>query len=331
MVQTQISSDVLQQTDIVASLDSETISGRNLVYCATFQLVWNELADEIIKSPIELNGNLQLVQSLNKRLFEKRDISPSCYLAMAGFGQNGIVEQIQHELRERFHREPELDIQIPPDGILAYAYLEKSLLFETKFDVYSEPLLFDGKINVQSFGVAQNSTASSQIAILDYYDSDNFILKFQKLANADTDEIVLAKVTPKSTLVETVESVLSRVDEKSNSPTTRKNLETVEKVQIPKLCFNILREYRELEGKFVLNQGFQDYFIAVAQQVTKFQLDETGANLSSEALMKLLRGIAPEPRKFVFDKPFLLFIKEPQSRFPYLALWIDNSELLVKA
>jgi hypothetical protein len=46
--------------------------------------------------------------------------------------------------------------------------------------------------------------------------------------------------------------------------------------------------------------------------------------------MKILRGIAPEPRRFVFDSPFLLFIKEPQARYPYLALWINNSELLVK-
>jgi hypothetical protein len=277
MVQKQISSIALQKTDFVPSLDSEITPNRNLVYCATFQLVWNQLIDEIIRSPIELDGSLQFVQSLNKRLFEKQDISPSCYMAMAGFEQDGIVEKIRNELREKFHREPGFDIQLPmPDAIISYAYLEKSLCFETKFDVYAEPLLFSDGINVQTFGVAKIGMASSQLAVLDYRDSGDFILKFQKLANSDSDEIVLAKVAPKSTLLETVESVLLRTNEKSNVSTTNRSLDITEKVQIPKLGFDVLRQYHEFEGRNILNQGFEGYFIAKALQAIKFQLDETG-------------------------------------------------------
>jgi hypothetical protein len=36
-------------------------------------------------------------------------------------------------------------------------------------------------------------------------------------------------------------------------------------------------------------------------------------------------------REFVFDKPFLLCLKEKEAKYPYLAIWVDNSELLVKA
>jgi hypothetical protein len=353
----------LNQTDVVAYLDAGITLGRNLMYCATFQIVWNQLVDEIIKSPITLDGDPPSAKSLNKRLFEKEEIAEECYLAMAGFGRDDITEKIKRGLKEKFGRETRLDIKTgSPNDILSYAYLEKNLPFDTAFDVFDKPLSFNDGIQVQSFGIWKGDAAADQVVVLDYDNPDDFIIKLQASPKIDkalvqgtliqrqriTDEIILAKVKPASTLLETLDSVFSRIGEEKFQKALKgpRNAENILKMhlfsprldsnvpeilQIPKIDFDVERHYTELEGKHLLNQGFENYWIAQAIQAVKFKLDETGAILSSEGFMDLHFGIAEEPRRFIFDKPFLFCLREKDVRYPYLALWINNSDLLVKA
>jgi hypothetical protein len=34
------------------------------------------------------------------------------------------------------------------------------------------------------------------------------------------------------------------------------------------------------------------------------------------------------PRLFVLDRPFLLYLKKPNAKWPFFAMWVDNAELL---
>lgn len=43
------------------------------------------------------------------------------------------------------------------------------------------------------------------------------------------------------------------------------------------------------------------------------------------------RGPIPEFKLLVFNRPFLLYIKRQNGEYPYLAMWIENTELLVKS
>jgi hypothetical protein len=36
----------------------------------------------------------------------------------------------------------------------------------------------------------------------------------------------------------------------------------------------------------------------------------------------------PRPRHFVFDRPFLVYLKEANGKEPYLAMWVANSEVM---
>lgn len=341
----QVMSSQLQQTEVIPSLDFPLQPAGNLVYSATFQIVWNKISDEITKSPVQLNRDVQIVRALNKRLFESGDISTDYYIAMAGFGRDGIVEKIKQSLLEKFHREPGFDLQVfSPNDILAYAYLEKSIPFDQNFDVFDEPLSFSDNVFVESFGVFKGDAAADQVQILDYFSDDDFVLKFSSSMVQQweaerkgieyqpkiTDEIILAKVTPKSTLLETIEYVMARIQTSEyRKPVLDSNVPEI--LQVPKVDFDILRQYSEIEGLSFVNQNFQDYSIAQALQATKFRLDETGARLSSEGFMNLSFGVSEQVRRFVFDKPFLIYFRENRARYPYLALWIGNSELLIKA
>ncbi len=149
-ISSQVSSKNLIQTYVTAHLDAEITHGRNLICCATFQIAWNQLIDEIINAEIEIEGNPFIAQSLNKRRFNKQDISRDSYLALAGFGRDGIIEQIKQGLEEKFKQTSQFDLALrSPDDIVAYSYLKKSLPFDKKFHVFDTPLVFSDGLEVQ--------------------------------------------------------------------------------------------------------------------------------------------------------------------------------------
>jgi hypothetical protein len=355
------SSENLDQTAISAHLEAEITTGQNLLYCASFQVAWDQIVDDMVGEPLQLEGEPATAQGLNKGLVGKKDIAEDCYLAMAGFGRDGIVEQVKKALREKFNRSPGLDLNLnSPDDILAYAYLEKSIPFDTEFDTLEDSLLFSDGQAVAAFGVEEPVEAAAQVLILDYQHPDEFIIKLQASPTLGdeflfgraapdrpriTDDIILAKVAPQATLRETVDTVLDRSSDEGRerarmaarragqgsrllSPRLDPQCEVL---RIPKIDLDVQHRYSELLHKLWLNEGFEEYRLSKAVQAIKFKLNEKGAELSSEAGMVAYLGVAQEPRKFIFDKPFLLCLKEREARYPYLAIWIDNSELLVKA
>ena len=87
-----------------------------------------------------------------------------------------------------------------------------------------------------------------------------------------------------------------------------------------------------LIGRKLANPGWPGDFIANARQIVKFQLNESGAILESEVDVTV-NGFddpkpMPEPRRFIFDKPFLVILQQRNAIQPYFAAWIANEELL---
>ena len=91
------------------------------------------------------------------------------------------------------------------------------------------------------------------------------------------------------------------------------------------------RKYTELIGRTCLNPGFTTLFVADATQLIRFQLDESGAILDAEAGIVMHNGDEPppEPRRFIFDRPFLLYLQQRQAKQPYFVMWVENPEVLV--
>jgi hypothetical protein len=105
---------------------------------------------------------------------------------------------------------------------------------------------------------------------------------------------------------------------------------------VPQVALFVERDYDELKGVPVDNVA-GGLPLHVAKQYIRFQLDESGAVLESEARAMHV-GIDDDPdrppdrpRQFVFDRPFLLALRQPKSEEPYFVMWIGNVELLVVA
>ena len=154
-----VSADKLQETDILPHTQGPITAGRNQVYCATFQLAWNDFQDNVLKGPIRLAGSPPMVKFLERdRELTTEILPPGCYLVKAGLVRDGVVDAIRKEMGERF---PNATLRVPTDlgenaVAVAYAYLLKSLHFREAYDRLEKPLVFQSKsgpIEVACFGV----------------------------------------------------------------------------------------------------------------------------------------------------------------------------------
>jgi len=335
----QISSDQLKQTIITAHMEEKIESGNNLIYCSTFQIAWNMLQDSIVREEIKLSGNPLIAKMLNKQRSTARDLSEDCYVAMVGELTEEFLRRINDALKEKFGDQAPDEVKEPIlpriPQIFSYAYLYKDLQFPLEFESLENPVHFhsqDTVTDVKAFGIEKLSDANKelgkQVQVIEYerepgYASapKSFIIGLE--SKSENDQIILACVEPEANLLETIEMVSKKVEQAPPA-----SLKPDETLQIPKLDFNVDHSFSELTSRNFLNEGWKGWFISKATQWIRFKLNEKGAVLKSEARIVMLKG--PISRRFVFDKPFLIYLKQKDAEHPYFAMWVDNAELLMK-
>lgn len=329
----------LTRTVLTPHMEARIEPGKNTLYCCTFQLAWNELKDNILKEGVKLRNEPAMVGPLNKGLSTKRDLSADDYVAMVGFADDGILRKVNDALRTKFGIGAPVVTETFQDSreILAYGYLSKNLRFEVPFQRLKHPIAFqsDNEISqVQAFGIERysgdkkQSRMASQVFICDYKNDSDFVLWLQPVPRNDL--IVIAKVRPEETLLETIKVVEARL---GITDSGAMHLVEDETLQIPKFNFDLSHSYRELVHRSLRNKGFEEYFIRKAAQEVQFRLTERGAVLRSESRLSLpgmMPTRQPTPRRLVFDQPFLICLRQYKARFPYFAVWVDNAELMVK-
>ena len=331
----------LVDTDVLPHTAGPITPGRNYVFCATFQLAWDELRYGVFKEPVALSGAPPMVDILNANTRPALKLDATSYLARAGLADSGIVEQIRAEAKRKF---PQAGIRIPDadrGSVVAYAFLEKSLPFAESFDRLAEPLSFaheGGPTKVHAFGfrgdllagAPRTSRLLNQVKVRSYISDDDFVLQLTPKQPGDT--IVMAKVPPAETLAATIATVKTRA---APDDFLTQHVGSNETLLIPVISVGVMRRYHELEDQDVENAPWkaQGYYVKYADQDIRLRIDETGAALSSAARNEYAKSAPTEqnqPRRFVFDRPFLLWLERDSASDPYCALWIETPELLEK-
>jgi len=330
----------LKDTLLVAHPEMPLIKSRNVLWCGTLQLAWNKAID-LVGEKLHFTSQSPVADLLNQQTFTGTDLDPASYVALADFERNNVEDEIRAALEKTFlgAASPELIPPKPPnpgpDDFVAYAYLYKNLSFANPF-LDNDPLTF-GDQPVQDFGFinhkdALSSDAFGQVQIYDYKSEDDFIIKLK--TKSPDDELILAKIAPGKTLQATMDEALHRIV--GNKPVLA-NKE--DQLAIPKFNFDLRKDFGELEGLILQPSPAarikNKLRISKAEQLVRFQLNEKGAILKSEAVIVMRTlAMAPSPNKphlMIFDKPFLILMKQTHSDHPYFALWIGNASLLVPA
>ena len=203
-----------------------------------------------------------------------------------------------------------------------------------------------------------------QVTVLSYKNDDDFVLRL--LTTSQDDELLLAKIPRQATLAATVQAAWERIrwQETPRPPLERgvsydeapadypggpgayvadrvrelreqgylfgAAIERDEPLKIPLVALNAVREYSEVTKTGLLNPGWEAYYLKAATQGVRFQLNEYGAVLRSWARVTTAGGPPIAPRRFVFDKPFLVCLTQKGAKAPYFALWVESAEVLEK-
>ena len=93
---------------------------------------------------------------------------------------------------------------------------------------------------------------------------------------------------------------------------------------------------KDIKGKDYKNNKKDIWVILQTLQTVKFDMDNKGARLKSEAAISMMQGAMYVEKKiyledfYYFDRPFVLFLKEKGKDKPYFAVRIKDGKYLVK-
>jgi hypothetical protein len=351
----QVNSTDLKHTCVIATLDCPIQEHKNIIWCSTFQIAWDKFKNNIIGEPIQLIYVEDLDERLNNNEFSPENLEPDSFYAAAGFVKDGIIEQIQKEMKKRFPTEPTPEFtgyESVPMGSLAYAFLSVNAGFKYPFYTNNRKFTFQDSngtlTDVTSFKdrakVSNPNTKNvrEQVEIL-YYEygqqdnTDTFAVDLCK--HTDPYQVVLARLPRHETLSETLNEVQNKISEFKTDPNydILRKLRPIDRLIVPDVLYKLTHDFSELEGKKLKNPKWRalDYFIFEARQMILFSLSRTGVILKSEASMGGGGGVPPprieQPRHFYFDRPFLIYVKKRGPDYsPFFVMWVDNAELLEK-
>ena len=293
----------------------------NTIWCGTFQLIWNDLKNDIAKQDIVFTPQSKIVENLNKETFTTKDISEKYYYKKIGTPTIALKQEIEKAIQDKFNEKSDILDSFNWDGknkedYFLYAMLKKEFQFEKTFDEF-ENGKFGEYDDVKYFGIKNVSSDEQrgQVTVLYYDSSENFAIK---LKTKQEDEVILCK-NPEG---KTFNEIYKNIEEKESDFKGNKNIEEKEIVKIPNMKLNEKSEFSELENKPFFFSNGNSYLIEKAMQTIQFELDKTGGKIKSEAGMMVSKTsleMPEEKREFLIDDTFAIFLKEKGKDNPYFA------------
>ena len=320
-----------KQINILATMSDEIKN--NSIWCGTFQLVWNDLKNEVVKKDIVFEPQEIIADNLNKEEFRAEMLSDEYYYKNFGLKTLDLKTEIENGIKQKFNQESDIldniDWTETEDAeYLFYAMLYRKFEYLTKFDKLENGIFANQYENVKYFGINHtNKTEDAlkaqydQIQVLYYNSEDDFAL----LVNTKTnDEVIFCKGPEGRSFNEIYDNMNSKTDKFEGNNHFTKN----DKFKAPVIEFNEEKRFEELEGKVFINSEGETGEIKDALQTIKLSLDENGGEIKSEAVISYVKSsisvLKEEKRYFILDDEFALFLREKGKEKPYFAAKIDD-------
>ena len=310
------------------------------IWCGTFQLIWNDLKNDLAKQDIVFNPQLKVVENLNKETFTTKELSEASYYKKIGTPSLKLKEEIEKAIKDKFNEKSDIlndfewENRDPKDYFL-YAMLKKEFQFEKAFEELENGKFRDYD-NVKYFGIKSDETGElkQQVDVLYYKSKDDFAVK---LRTKQEDEVILRKNPEGKTFGEIYNNILDKTEVKVyNMPNNQDNYEAIkvygelkegELLKVPNIKLKEKNEITEIEDKKFLFSNGEVYSIEKALQTIEFELDRTGGKIKSEAGMMVKNesvAIMDEIREFSIDDTFAIFLIEKGKDKPYFAGKIND-------
>ena len=336
-------SSKLQKTNgitVVPTMRDEITSDSS--WCGTFQLVWNDMKNDVVKKDVIFTPQEKMADNLNKEEFTQDMISDEYYFKTYGLKTLKLKEEIENGIKEKFNQESDIlddfdwsetELDDPDNKDIRryffYVMLYRKFEFLQEFDKLENGKFGDTYNNIEYFGIDENTKNSvgNQMDVLYYNSKDDFAI----IVNTKTDDEVIFCKSPQG---ETFNEIYENMNKESNKYAGSKTFKGVDEFKAPNLTFNEKREYTELQNKkFKTADPIYDIAeIEKAIQTIKFSLDEKGGEIKSEAAIDMkfyatsfdIEPKLDEPRYFYVDNTFAIFLREKGQSLPYFAGRVED-------
>lgn len=337
-------------------------------WAPTFQLCWNEFIKLVGTEKIEyVGGNPLFADELNKQLFTKDDLSEDSYYISVTKQTLQHKKEIEKAIKDKFNEKSDILDKFTFDNVkdnetnkwFIYSILLKNFKFIKPYAIIdSQYFNHDSTRKYKYFGYlnskhdAENQWIREKNTESLFYINDNdFAVKFTD--KDDKEEMIIYLTSSDKSFIDVYDELLkknakkdeytqNRIKEakklyKEDVDITFKNYYKIPFMHIDKeLNFDEELANKEIKGK-LFNETGETWTILKTLQTIKFDMDNEGAKLKSEAAISTkLNAIMPLRRDIIinnlyyFDRPFVIFLKEKGKDKPYFAARVKDGEFLVK-
>lgn len=310
--------------NIVLSLEDNI--KKNSVWCGAFNIIWNDLKNELVKKDIVFEPQFSEVENLNKGTFNTKYLNNNSYYKKIGIVKPELKIEIENAIKDKFNETSSIldnfDFTYTNDkNYFLYAMLKKEFNFLYAFTQLDNGNFKDVE-NVKYFGIDEITSSSvyDQVEIL-YYDSKNSFAV--KLKTKENEEVILVRGFTKTSF----KDIYEEINNKKANYTGIKILESGDVLKVPEIKLNIKKEFENLENKEFSFANGEKYIIEKAMQTIEFELDKKGGKIKSEAGMQMNTSAKVSDRmkrEFLFDDDFVIMLKEKDKELPYFAAYISD-------
>ncbi len=327
---TGISAYAAEQTGIEVLPTMETKSTTaNRIWVGTFQIVWNEAIDNVVKKPIKfVDHNSIIAKELNKKSFKKTDISSNSYYTKTGIISPELKTTIEKGIKDKFNETSDIlnafDFSYQPDKIFIYAMLKKDFKFIKPFDKLSDAPFSKNLTPVKYFGIKANSDRklAKNVDVLFYNSYEDFAVK---LLTKDKDEVLLYRTNDDKTF----KDFYTDLNKKTKSYNGNKKFTSEDKLRVPDISLYQETSFKDVEGYRIKGTDFK---IDKTIETIDFKMNNEGVKLKSEAAIAMTCLAMPidRSRDFNYTDKFVLFLIEKGQKTPYFAMRVTDVETLNK-
>ena len=308
--------------EVLPTMNTQS-TAQNRIWVGTFQLVWNELTDKIVKAPIKfLDFDSQMANNLNQKQFKKSNLNEKSYYVKSGIVSPALKAEIEKNIKSKFHETSDIlkmfDFTYNPEKIFVYAMLKKDFRFTNAFDKLATGNFGNSQEKVKYFGINDNSNQKlyKNVNVLFYNDDNDFAVK---LYTKGKDEVLLYRTNDDKTF----EKYYAELNDKTAKYSGDKNFVKNDTLTIPDIKLYQETSFNELEGHQIVGTNMQ---IDKTIETVDFRMNNKGVKLKSEAAIMLrCMSLAPrEGRDFTFNNNFVLFLIEKDQNTPYYAMKVSD-------
>lgn len=308
--------------EVLPTMNTQS-TAQNRIWVGTFQLVWNELTDKIVKAPVKfLDFDSQMANNLNQKQFKKSNLNEKSYYVKSGIVSPALKAEIEKNIKSKFHETSDIlkmfDFTYNPEKIFVYAMLKKDFRFTNAFDKLATGNFGNSQEKVKYFGINDNSNPKlyKNVNVLFYNDDKDFAVK---LYTKGKDEVLLYRTNDDKTF----DKYYAELNDKTAKYSGDKNFVKNDTLTIPDIKLYQETSFNELEGHQIVGTNMQ---IDKTIETVDFRMNNKGVKLKSEAAIMLrCMSLAPrEGRDFTFNNNFVLFLIEKNQNTPYYAMKVSD-------